>query len=42
MLDPLTQDACVFYNDYSVFDEYKGVAFDEEEGIPVRIGKSNM
>ncbi|WP_027964602.1 class II aldolase/adducin family protein [Halalkalibacillus halophilus] len=38
LLDPLTQDACSFYNDHSIFDEYKGVAFDEEEGV--RIGKA--
>ncbi|WP_188207482.1 class II aldolase/adducin family protein [Alkalibacillus aidingensis] len=38
LLDPLTQDACAFYNDHSVFDEYKGVAYDEEEGV--RIGKA--
>jgi len=38
LLDPLTQDACAFYKDHSIFDEYKGVAYDEEEGV--RIGKA--
>lgn len=38
LLDPLTQDACAFYNDHSIFDEYKGVALGEEEGV--RIGKA--
>ena len=31
-LDPLTQDACVFYQDHSLFDEYTGVVLDTEEG----------
>jgi ribulose-5-phosphate 4-epimerase/fuculose-1-phosphate aldolase len=31
-LDPLTQDACAFYEDHSVFDEYTGVVLDTSEG----------
>jgi ribulose-5-phosphate 4-epimerase/fuculose-1-phosphate aldolase len=31
-LDPLTQDACAFYNSHSVFDDYTGVVLDLEEG----------
>jgi ribulose-5-phosphate 4-epimerase/fuculose-1-phosphate aldolase len=31
-LDPLTQDACAFYNDHNVFDDYTGVVLDLEEG----------
>ncbi len=31
-LDPLTQDACAFYGDHSVFDNYTGVVLDTEEG----------
>jgi ribulose-5-phosphate 4-epimerase/fuculose-1-phosphate aldolase len=31
-LDPLTQDACAFYGDHSVFDDYTGVVLDTEEG----------
>jgi ribulose-5-phosphate 4-epimerase/fuculose-1-phosphate aldolase len=31
-LDPLTQDACAFYGDHSVFDDYTGVVLDIEEG----------
>lgn len=38
LLDPLTQDACAFYDDHSIFDEYKGVAYAEEEGV--KIGKA--
>jgi len=31
-LDPLTQDACAFYEDHAVFDDYTGVVVDMEEG----------
>jgi ribulose-5-phosphate 4-epimerase/fuculose-1-phosphate aldolase len=31
-LDPLTQDACAFYGDHDVFDDYTGVVLDLEEG----------
>src|SRR4029077_4290375 len=31
-LDPLTQDACAFYGDHAVFDDYTGVVLDIEEG----------
>jgi ribulose-5-phosphate 4-epimerase/fuculose-1-phosphate aldolase len=31
-LDPLTQDACAFYEDHTVFDDYAGVVLDLEEG----------
>jgi ribulose-5-phosphate 4-epimerase/fuculose-1-phosphate aldolase len=31
-LDPLTQDACVFYGDHAVYDDYTGVVLDLEEG----------
>jgi ribulose-5-phosphate 4-epimerase/fuculose-1-phosphate aldolase len=31
-LDPLTQDACAFYGDHVVFDDYTGAVFDAEEG----------
>jgi ribulose-5-phosphate 4-epimerase/fuculose-1-phosphate aldolase len=31
-LDPLTQDACAFYEDHEVFDDYTGVVLDVEEG----------
>lgn len=32
LLDPITQDACVFYEDHSIFDDYTGVVLDIEEG----------
>jgi ribulose-5-phosphate 4-epimerase/fuculose-1-phosphate aldolase len=31
-LDPLTQDACAFYDDHAVFDDFTGVVLDTEEG----------
>ena len=31
-LDPLTQDACAFYHDHVVFEDYHGAVFDIEEG----------
>ncbi|MDT5126347.1 MAG: hypothetical protein QOH54_1991 [Mycobacterium sp.] len=31
-LDPITQDACAFYDDHSLFDAYSGVVLDLEEG----------
>src|SRR3990170_7946087 len=32
LLDPLTQDACAFYEDHALFDDYTGVVVDIEEG----------
>ena len=29
---PLTQDACAFYDDHALFDDYTGVVLDTEEG----------
>jgi ribulose-5-phosphate 4-epimerase/fuculose-1-phosphate aldolase len=31
-LDPLTQDACAFYGDHVVFDDYRGAVLEAEEG----------
>ncbi|HVB94914.1 MAG TPA: class II aldolase/adducin family protein [Acidimicrobiales bacterium] len=31
-LDPITQDACAFYEDHGLFDDYTGVVLDVEEG----------
>lgn len=36
LIDPLTQDACAFYGDHSLFDDFTGVVLDESEGA--RIG----
>lgn len=32
LLDPLTQDACAFYQDHVLFDDFTGVVLDPEEG----------
>ncbi len=32
LLDPLTQDACAFYEDHVVFDEYSGIVEETSEG----------
>jgi ribulose-5-phosphate 4-epimerase/fuculose-1-phosphate aldolase len=32
LLDPLTQDACAFFEDHALFDDYTGVVLDPEEG----------
>ncbi|UPU43467.1 MULTISPECIES: class II aldolase/adducin family protein [Rhodococcus] len=34
-LAPITQDACAFHEDHSIYEEYHGVALDEEEGIRI-------
>lgn len=32
LLDPITQDACAFYEDHAIFAPYTGVVIDESEG----------
>ena len=32
LLDPLTQDACAFFEDHALFDDYTGVVLDPQEG----------
>ena len=32
LLDPLTQDACAFYGDHALLDDYTGVVVDMDEG----------
>jgi ribulose-5-phosphate 4-epimerase/fuculose-1-phosphate aldolase len=32
LLDPITQDACAFYEDHAVFQDYTGVVLDTSEG----------
>lgn len=31
-IDPITQDACIFYGDHEIFDDYTGVVLDVDEG----------
>ncbi|MED4731007.1 class II aldolase/adducin family protein [Aneurinibacillus migulanus] len=35
LLDPITQDACAFYHDHGVFDDYTGVVYEVEEGMRI-------
>jgi ribulose-5-phosphate 4-epimerase/fuculose-1-phosphate aldolase len=41
LLDPITQDACYFFEDHALFDDYGGIVYDEDEGsvIARAIGK---
>jgi len=32
LLDPITQDACAFYQDHALFDDYTGVVYETTEG----------
>jgi ribulose-5-phosphate 4-epimerase/fuculose-1-phosphate aldolase len=32
-LDPITQDACAFYEDHAVYDDYHGLVNDMDEGV---------
>ncbi|WP_233858176.1 class II aldolase/adducin family protein [Paraburkholderia sp. HD33-4] len=34
-LDPLTQDACAFYEDHALFDDFRGVVLDTTEGARI-------
>ena len=34
-LQPITQDACAFYQDHAVFDDYTGVVLDANEGCRI-------
>ncbi|WP_413175206.1 class II aldolase/adducin family protein [Anabaena azotica] len=42
LLDPITQDACAFYEDHSLFADYTGVVLDPKEGerISQTLGKN--
>src|SRR6476619_6598134 len=32
LLDPITQDACAFFEDHALFDDFTGIVYDTEEG----------
>ena len=34
-LDPLTQDGCGFYTDHALFDDYRGVVLETDEGFRI-------
>lgn len=35
LLDPISQDACAFYEDHSIFDDFTGVVHDTSEGARI-------
>lgn len=35
LLEPITQDACAFYEDHAIYREYHGVALEPEEGLRI-------
>src|SRR5579862_3216182 len=41
LLDPITQDACAFYEDHALFNDYTGVVYETSEGdrIAQALGK---
>jgi ribulose-5-phosphate 4-epimerase/fuculose-1-phosphate aldolase len=43
LLDPITQDACVFYGSHSLYDDFNGVVLDEAEGkrVAAALGPTN-
>ena len=36
-LDPLTQDACAFFEDHGIYDDYQGVVTDSSEGDQIAV-----
>lgn len=42
LLDPITQDACAFYESHSIFTDYSGVVYEDEEGqkIAEKLGEN--
>jgi ribulose-5-phosphate 4-epimerase/fuculose-1-phosphate aldolase len=32
LLDPITQDACAFYQDHSLFEDFRGIVYETSEG----------
>jgi ribulose-5-phosphate 4-epimerase/fuculose-1-phosphate aldolase len=43
LLDPITQDACIFYGAHSLYDDFNGIVLDEEEGrnVAAALGPDN-
>ena len=43
LLDPITQDSCIFYGSHSLYDDFNGVVLDEEEGrnVAAALGPDN-
>jgi len=41
-LDPLTQDACAFFEDHGIYDDYQGVVQDSSEGDAIAAALGDM
>lgn len=41
LLDPITQDACAFFEDHSLYDDYGGVVFELDEAQRIANGLAN-
>ncbi|MES1261055.1 MAG: class II aldolase/adducin family protein [Acidobacteriota bacterium] len=41
LLDPLTQDACAFYEDHGLFDDFRGIVYDTSEGDRIAAALGN-
>jgi ribulose-5-phosphate 4-epimerase/fuculose-1-phosphate aldolase len=43
LLDPITQDSCLFYRSHSLYDDFNGVVIDEPEGrrVAAALGPDN-
>src|SRR5215470_4032125 len=37
LLDPLTQDACAFFEDHGLYEDYRGIVNDIEEGKRIAV-----
>src|SRR3954468_14860042 len=42
LLDPLTQDACAFFEDHALFDDFTGVVLDLSEGKRIAAALGDM
>ena len=42
LLDPITQDACAFFEDHGLFDDFTGVVLDVEEGKRIAASLGDM
>ncbi|KAJ7732934.1 class II aldolase/adducin domain-containing protein [Mycena maculata] len=40
-LDPISQDACAFYNDHVLYEQYNGIVLDEVEGTAITAALGN-
>ncbi|WP_440969668.1 class II aldolase/adducin family protein [Peribacillus frigoritolerans] len=41
LLDPITQDSCNFYNDHALYNDYRGIVLETEEGDRIATALGN-